>query len=143
MPLPDSDPSIMAQVFQEPVQVSSDASDVDLTHPRPAWVFDKIKHGTLLSTLCDGRYNEHDPIAMKGGLTKDFPPTFFLHGSADVLVPLEIAQRCCEHLKTIGVNTGIIIKDGGAHGYDGDLKDGDEDFESFVKPGLEFLKKYV
>lgn len=143
MPIPEADPAIMAKVFEEPVQVATDASDMDQTHPRTAWVLDKIKHGTLLSSLCDGQYDTYDPITMKGGLTKDFPPTFFLHGTNDVLVNVRVAERCHEDLKSFGVDTGFAFMQDGGHGYDGDLTDGDEGFEQAVKPGLEFLKKYI
>lgn len=80
---------------------------------------------------------------MKGGLTKDFPPTFFCHGKEDPLVTHKIAERCCEELKALGVDTGIAVAEMGGHGYDTDLKEGDEAFENGVKLGLEFLKKHV
>lgn len=133
----------MAKVFDEPVQISTDASDMDQTHPRPAWVLDKIKHATLLSTLCKDDYDAHDPMTMKGGVDRRFPPTYFLHGTADVLVPVSLAKRCCEELEVLGVDTGISIMEGGGHGYDGELKDGDAEFELYVLPGLEFLKRRV
>ena len=132
----------MAKVFDEPVQVATDAGDMDLTHPRTAWVLDKVKHATLLSALCGGEYDAHDPVTMKGGLTKDFPPTFFLHGSEDILVNVKFAERCYEELRGLGVDTGVVVMEGGGHGYDGELKDGDEAFERAVKPGLEFVKKH-
>ena len=133
----------MAKVFDEPVQVATDAGDMNQTHPRTAWVLDKIKHATLLSTLCGGQHDTHDPITMKGGLTKHFSPTFFLHGSNDILVNVKLAERCYEELRVLGVDTGIAVMKGGGHGYDGDLKDGDEGFEQAVKSGLEFLKKHA
>ncbi|KAF2101190.1 alpha/beta-hydrolase [Rhizodiscina lignyota] len=143
MPWEESDPAIMARVFDEVIQTSTDSKDFDISHPRAAWVCDKLKHGRLLSTLCGHMYEQCDPITMKGGLTKDFPPTYFLHGDQDVLVNVKIAEKTVEGLKKLGVETGIAVMEGGGHGYDFALKDGDKDFEAVVKPGLEFLKSHV
>jgi len=51
-------------------------------------------------------------------LDKSYPPTFFLHGTADEAVPVEQSYRMEAKLKDMGVHTGSAYKEGGAHCFD-------------------------
>jgi acetyl esterase/lipase len=48
---------------------------------------------------------------------KKDPPTLIVHGNADKLVPLRSGESIYEALKTAGVETKLIVIDGGEHGF--------------------------
>jgi acetyl esterase/lipase len=48
---------------------------------------------------------------------KDDPPTLIVHGNADKLVPLASGQSIYDALKAAGVDTQLIVIDGGDHGF--------------------------
>lgn len=50
-------------------------------------------------------------------VTSDDPPTFIMHGDADVLVPLQQSKLIIEKFKEAGVSCELIVKPGKAHGW--------------------------
>src|SRR5262245_28807146 len=48
-------------------------------------------------------------------VTADDPPTFIMHGDADLLVPLQQSQLIIEKLKEAQVPCELVVKPGGAH----------------------------
>jgi acetyl esterase/lipase len=48
---------------------------------------------------------------------KDDPPTLIIHGNADKLVPLASGQSVYDALKAAGVETKLIVIEGGEHGF--------------------------
>ena len=57
-------------------------------------------------------------------VTKDYPPTLLLHGTADTDVPYEQSVEMTAELKKQGVTHELITIKNGAHGFDGrGLKD--------------------
>lgn len=50
--------------------------------------------------------------------TESFPPTLFLHGSADLDVPYSESERLAERLKQLGVSHKLLILPGKGHGFD-------------------------
>ena len=51
------------------------------------------------------------------------PPTLIIHGDADVLVPIQQAELMVDKLKLAGVETKLVVKKGGQHGWPDFLKD--------------------
>ena len=56
-------------------------------------------------------------------VTPDDPPTLIIHGDADQLVPLQQSEEMVERLKKANVETSLIVKKGGGHGWLGIEKD--------------------
>jgi acetyl esterase/lipase len=56
-------------------------------------------------------------------VSADDPPTFIIHGDADLLVPIQQAQSLVEKLKAAGVEAKLETKPGAAHGWAGQEKD--------------------
>jgi acetyl esterase/lipase len=50
-------------------------------------------------------------------VSPDDPPTLIIHGDQDRLVPLQQSERVIEELKKAGVETKLIVKKGGGHGW--------------------------
>jgi dipeptidyl aminopeptidase/acylaminoacyl peptidase len=50
-------------------------------------------------------------------VSPDDPPTFIMHGDADVVVPLQQSQIIMEKLREAKVPCELVVKPGGAHGW--------------------------
>ena len=55
--------------------------------------------------------------------TADDPPTLIIHGDADALVPIQQAELILDKLKSAGVETKLVVKKGGQHGWPNLVKD--------------------
>jgi acetyl esterase/lipase len=51
------------------------------------------------------------------GLTKSMPPTFIIHGDADLLVPIQQSERLIKKLDELGVKAKLDVRKGKAHGW--------------------------
>lgn len=112
----------------------------DLTSYRNAWFFGTMKEGRLFDEVVpDGNYDKIDPAVL---LTSSCPPTFFVHGSADTSVSVELSKRAHKQLKENGVETELVVVDGAGHAFDMGSKAGDPGYEAVVK-GLEFLRAHT
>lgn len=49
--------------------------------------------------------------------SSDDPPTLIIHGDADQLVPIQQAELILEKLKASGVETKLVVRKGGGHGW--------------------------
>lgn len=58
-----------------------------------------------------------------GDLSK-MPPTFIIHGDADLLVPIQQSRLFLEKVKAAGGTTSLDVRAGKAHGWPGIEKDG-------------------
>ena len=56
-------------------------------------------------------------------VSKDDPPTLILHGDADKLVPIQQGETLVKALTDVGVEARLVVHKGGAHGWDGIVKD--------------------
>ncbi|KAH9916866.1 Alpha/Beta hydrolase protein [Fomitopsis serialis] len=55
------------------------------------------------------------PALLETQIDVSFPPTFLLHGDADVTVPLSESQKTVDRLRELGVKTELEIVPGGGH----------------------------
>jgi len=49
--------------------------------------------------------------------SEDDPPTLIIHGDADTLVPIQQAELMLQKLKSVGVETKLVVKKGAGHGW--------------------------
>ncbi|EEU35506.1 uncharacterized protein NECHADRAFT_55522 [Fusarium vanettenii 77-13-4] len=108
----------------------------DLSIPRNAWLFTALKNGTQIKAIVtDGDFESVDPAqAFKPG----FPPTFFLHGDADAMVPPRFSQKAFEDLRSHGVKTELSLVPNQSHGFDAGLSHVDAEWPA-VRRALDFL----
>jgi acetyl esterase/lipase len=69
-------------------------------------------------------------------VTADDPPTLIIHGDEDRLVPLQQSELIAQKLKTVGVETKLVVKKGAGHGWlglDKDLTQLADWFDKYLK----------
>ena len=150
--LPDFPEDFLNKIHDEPLRTFTKSSlersaaaragppKPDLSVPRNAWLFTILKNGTHLQHLVpDGNLHRVDP---SNGFSEKFPPTFFLHGSADDWVIPKFSEQAHQKLKGLGVETRIAILPGLIHGFDAMLTSDDPRYASITE-SFEFLKKHV
>ena len=114
----------------------------NLGDPRCAWFITQHKKGLGISAMV--KDVDYERIEATGRFNKDFPPTFFLHGTNDPFVDYKLAVRAHEQLKALGVETEILLGEEVDHGFDIQMtSQEDPKFAKYVLPALEFAKKYV
>jgi acetyl esterase/lipase len=64
-------------------------------------------------------FKAKSPLHMLDGKKKgEYPPTWFLHGDSDGVVPIAQAERMQEKLKSMGIETGTSYEPGQGHEFD-------------------------
>ncbi|KAH7058822.1 alpha beta-hydrolase [Macrophomina phaseolina] len=141
-PLPDPSPDFMDRAYQGPVPLAAGELFVDgapaLGVPRTAWMIHAIKHGALYAK----ELKEEDgvlEVEPTRGFGAKWPPTCFVHGTADVFAPVEVAERAERELRQEGAEVELVRVEGAAHMFDIGLGPGDEAFDGPVVRALEWL----
>lgn len=89
----------------------------------------------------DSDFGRVDPAS---AFSITFPPTMFIHGTADTITPIRISEKAHEKLTALGVNTKLLRVEGADHMFDMLYSTPeDEGFRKYVLPGLEFLAAEV
>lgn|SRR5687767_11526745 len=143
---PKLDEDFLAKIWDDVPPPTSGPPPVGPTGPdfsnyRVAWMFAGLGKGTLLkATVGDDNYDRVDPATLfdKG----DFPPTYFIHGTKDILVPAEVSQRAHDELKSHGVESELVLLEDAPHGFDDRAKP-EDDVHGVVDRGFEFLRAHV
>ncbi|KAH6981585.1 Alpha/Beta hydrolase protein [Ilyonectria sp. MPI-CAGE-AT-0026] len=108
----------------------------DLSFPRNAWLFTALKNGTHMKAIAkDDNFEGVDPtLAFKPG----FPPTFFVHGDADDIIPARFSEKAFNHLSSHGVKTELSLVPNQSHGFDAGLSQEDSEWPP-VRRALDWL----
>ncbi|KAK5686543.1 hypothetical protein LTS10_002663 [Elasticomyces elasticus] len=113
----------------------------DLSTPRGAYLVTSVRKGTQFdSIIAEEEYDLVDPEGMLQ--TVNFPPTFFVQGTADVVVDAKFAARAHAALQKHGVETELRLVEGAAHGFDARLTRDNAAFAP-VQQGVDFLSQHV
>jgi acetyl esterase/lipase len=113
----------------------------DLSKPRDAWMALAFKEGKHLERCVqDGDHARVDPATF---FSSAFPPTILLTGTKDTFIDPRFSRRAHEHLAGLGVETKLILAEGGQHGFDFGLGRDEAQFKESVLPGYEFLAEHV
>ncbi|KAF4213859.1 hypothetical protein CNMCM5878_009921 [Aspergillus fumigatiaffinis] len=150
--MPPIDPSFAQRVLSEPPRSMTVVAPEqflapgtmpmpNLSKPRDAWMALAFKEGTHLEhCVQDGDFARVDPASF---FSSAFPPTIFLTGTKDTFIDPRFSRRAHEHLAGLGVETKLILAEGGQHGFDFGLGRDEIQFKESVLPGYEFLAKHV
>jgi len=115
-----------------------------LDNPRTATMICALRDGTTYSIIQpDGDLESADPATGFKAKGKAFPPTVFLHGTADIFAPFYLAERAVEELNAQGAEAVLIKADGHGHILERGMQRHDEGFDKYVMPALKFLKERV
>ncbi|KAL1406575.1 hypothetical protein Q8F55_008281 [Vanrija albida] len=75
---------------------------------------------------------------------KGYPPTFFLHGERDEVVPPEQSRRMAARLREAGVPVGEVYDPEGGHCFDVEIEsEEDAGWDVYVRPALAFIAAHV
>ncbi|ORY33139.1 Alpha/Beta hydrolase protein [Naematelia encephala] len=78
------------------------------------------------------------------GDKKTYPPTAFLHGTADSAVPLSQSQKMASKLRSMGVPTVECYESGGPHVFDNVYKSPSvAGWDTYIQPILDFVDKQL
>jgi acetyl esterase/lipase len=143
--MPSQPSDFTEKIFEGPQILTSApmfvAGAPNLSDSRCAWYIEQIKRGTSITSIVpDRKYEKVDPTQQ---WEKEFPPTYFFHGTADVFVGHEFAVRANEDLKRLGVKTELVLAEGVGHAFDLQMQEGDEKWDRLVVPALEWLVGHV
>ncbi|KAK8125521.1 uncharacterized protein PG998_001280 [Apiospora kogelbergensis] len=76
--------------------------------------------------------------------TKTYPPTAFLHGSADVAVPVSSTERFAAKLRALGVETLVSIEPGEPHVFDQVYTNTSvPGWYDYIQPVIDFVARHV
>ncbi|KAL2852236.1 Alpha/Beta hydrolase protein [Aspergillus pseudodeflectus] len=133
--VPPPSTSIVAQS-----NLASQEMEIDFTRPRIAWLASCLAEGTLVQHIVppDGYACVEPTMYFK----PDFPPVFFIHGTADSLVPFEFSEKAYSTLRQLGVAAELRLVDGAEHAFDEKLKMDNPIFE-VIQEGIRFLAQHA
>ncbi|EXJ71808.1 uncharacterized protein A1O5_05618 [Cladophialophora psammophila CBS 110553] len=113
----------------------------DLSTPRGAYLVTSVRKGVQFDKIiAEDEYDRIDPETLLK--KRDFPPTFFVQGTADVVVDAKFGQWAHAELQKNGVQTELYLVEGAAHGFDARLRRDGTAFEPIQK-GVNFLAQHV
>ncbi|KFY86576.1 hypothetical protein V500_07539 [Pseudogymnoascus sp. VKM F-4518 (FW-2643)] len=144
--IPEFDKDFINQIYKDIPPPTSGLPPMgpqgpDFSNYRIAWMFNAIKEGKHMQTvIADGNSDRVDPATLFS--ERKFPPTYFVHGTADTLVHPKFSQHAYDELKAKGMETELVLVEGAGHGFDAKAKPGD-DFFTIVNKGFEFLKAHI
>ncbi|KAH8882516.1 alpha/beta-hydrolase [Thozetella sp. PMI_491] len=133
------------QVFlEEPVPTQDGASlegqapgPPNFKDPRVAFAFTQIATGNVLNTIFPSKnWKKVDPLE---NITKDFPPTFIVHGQSDTMVPIVLSRKLYSALQNCGVKCGMREVPGEEHTFAGSMKVGSATWD-LQREGFDFLE---
>ena len=129
------------QVYEGPVPTSSPPmfkdGKPDLSSPRNAWMISTLRDGTNIDKVIkDGDYTRADPVE---SFHKAYPPTRFVHGTADIFAPKMVSGIATMKLRKLGVDADRTWVEGAAHVFDFQLEEDDPLFQGPVLENLRWL----
>jgi acetyl esterase/lipase len=71
-------------------------------------------------------------------ISSDDPPFLIIHGDEDFIVPLQQSQLLLDALQAAGVESELVIVEGGSHGFGGDFYS-----DKLVKLALAFFDRHI
>ncbi|KAK2601901.1 hypothetical protein QQS21_004588 [Conoideocrella luteorostrata] len=128
--LPNLGKDLYDRVYDEGIVVAAPSTrgpgGPDLSKPRNAWLLTSLKEGWWLKEIVkDDDYDKIDPAKLLG---PEFPPTAFVHGTADVVCPHTISEKAHASLNAHGVDTALFLVSDKPHDFDTLLTRQDTDF---------------
>ena len=118
------------------------SSDDDLVKARPAFVLNTISQGRMMETIWPDSpkaYNLIDPYL---NVHEGWPPTCFVHGNADVMIPTRLSHDMQARLKEKGVETEFFEVEGEGHTFAGKMVKGSKTWDTQRK-GFDFLDQVL
>ncbi len=145
---PGLTPDFINQVYAEdPVPIRGGVSlegqapgAPNFSDPRQAFAFTQIASGSVLKALYPkGDWDAVDPLR---NISASFPPTFIVHGTDDVMVPLALSKDLHAALVEKGVKCGLQEVPGEGHTFAAKMAVGSRAWE-LQQNGFNFLQSLI
>jgi acetyl esterase/lipase len=137
----DEPPASMTTIAPEQFVIPGIMPMPDFSKPRDAWLALAFKDGKHLARCVqDGDYQRVDPAT---SFSSKFPPVIFLTGTNDTFIDPKFSKKAHAQLSELGVETKLVLAEGGEHGYNFGMAGDDPAFKSTVLPAFEFLRSHV
>jgi acetyl esterase/lipase len=108
--------------------------------PRQAFAFTQIARGSVLTAIYPkGDWDAVDPLR---NITASFPPTFIVHGTEDVMVPLALSKDLHAALVEKRVKCGFQEVPGEGHTFAAKMAVGSKTWE-LQRNGFNFLQSLI
>ncbi|KAJ0418577.1 Alpha/Beta hydrolase protein [Aspergillus carlsbadensis] len=150
MPRLDFSPELLDRIWLEvpapPTSILAQSdlpgqgSGLDFKRPRIAWLASALANGTLLQQII--RPDEYARLDPSTYFKPGFPPVFFIHGTADKLIPFQLTEKSYYALRQCEVETVLRLVDDADHAFDETLHRGDPAFE-VIQEGFRFLAQHA
>jgi len=131
------------ETFQGGVSLEGQASSgPDFSDPRQAFVLQTIGHGKLFDAIWPQAPKNLDLIDPILNIHKSWPPTAFVHGNADIMVPMRLSHNLEKRLKEQGIETEFFEVEGEPHTFVGKMVKGSRTWDTQRK-GFDFLEEVL
>ena len=112
----------------------------DFSDPRQAFAFTQIARGSVLTAVYPrGDWEKVDPLR---NINPSFPPTFIVHGTEDVMVPIGLSRELYSALMENGVACGMEEVPGEGHTFAAKMEVGSRTWE-LQRKGFDFLESLI
>lgn len=114
----------------------------NLKDPRQAFALYSIANGRCLQAIWPStpdRLEEIDPVLR---VNPQWPPTCFVHGTADFMIPLHLSRHLESQLRAANIETEFIEVPGEPHTFVGKMVKGSKTWET-QRRGFDFLEKVL
>ncbi|KAK4031972.1 hypothetical protein C8A01DRAFT_20886 [Parachaetomium inaequale] len=112
----------------------------NFSEPRQAFAFTQIARGSVFKAIYPAEdWAKVDPLR---NISPSFPPTFIVHGTEDVMVPIGLSQELYSALVKNGVECGMEEVPGEGHTFAAKMEVGSRTWE-LQRKGFDFLESLV
>jgi dipeptidyl aminopeptidase/acylaminoacyl peptidase len=128
-------------VFIGGMSLEGQASDP--SHPNPkqrqAFAMHQIATGNVISTIWPPYPNDLAKIDPILNVSKQWPPTAIVHGTADTTIPMRLSKDLEAKLKACGVTTKFVEVEGEPHTFVGKMVKGSKTWDT-QREGFNWLE---
>lgn len=112
----------------------------NFSDPRQAFAFTQIARGSVFKAVYpSGDWDKVDPLR---NIDSSFPPTYIVHGTEDVMVPIGLSRTLYSALVESGVQCGMQEVPGEGHTFAAQMQVGSRTWE-LQRKGFDFLESLV
>jgi acetyl esterase/lipase len=109
---------------------------------RQAFAMHAISTGKVIPIIWPAARNELKRIDPVQNVSRDWPPTAIVHGTADSMIPMRLSKLFEAELKKHGVETEFLEVEGEPHTFCGKMEKGSRTWET-QRRGFDFLARVL
>lgn len=122
------------------VSLEGQSDGPDFADPRQAYALTQISNGDVLGAVFPSRdWAQVDPAE---NITKEFPPTFIVHGDDDFMVPIYLSKSLYLKLSQQGVKCGMREIPDEGHTFAAKMQKGSRTW-NLQSEGFDFLESLL